>query len=78
MNLTKIQAELKAKRTELEDILKAIVSALAALKDSKSGRQRLFTGRKRQLSSAGRKRIVEAQKARWASYKQKKKRQQTG
>jgi hypothetical protein len=69
MNLANIRAELRVKRTELETTLEVIASAIAALEGSKRGKYK--STRKRHLSAAGRKRIIAAQKARWAQYKKK-------
>ena len=67
MDLANIRAELQEKRTELETTLKVIASAIAALEASK--REKNKPTRKRHLSAAGRKRIIAAQKARWAQHK---------
>jgi len=69
MDIAKIRVELENKRTELEGTLKAVVGALAALDDSKTVRR--SPGRRR-LSLAARRRIADAQKARWAEYRKKK------
>jgi hypothetical protein len=70
MNLANIEAALREKRTELETTLEVIASAIAALEGSKRVKHNPG-GRKRHLSTAGRKAIIAAQKARWARYKMK-------
>jgi hypothetical protein len=71
MDMEKIRAALKSRRTELEGTMKAIAAALAALEGSKTVGRKRSQG-KRRLSPAARQRIVNAQKARWAAYRKKK------
>jgi hypothetical protein len=73
MDIAKIRAALETKRTEMEETLKVIVAVLAALEGSKTVKRRRSPGTGR-LSPAARQRIVDAQKARWAAYRKKKRR----
>ncbi len=64
MDINRILAELRAERTNLD----AVISALEGM-DGRSARRSNNGRRRRRLSAAARKRISDAQKARWAKQK---------
>jgi hypothetical protein len=73
--------QLQKERNRLEQELRRVTAALTAfgkvyMQGGKPGRTAM--GRKRNLSAAGRKRIIAAQKARWAKVRAEKKKRGTG
>jgi hypothetical protein len=71
-----VVGQLQKERTRLEDELHRVTAALTAfgrvyMQGSKS--RPVPTRKKRTISAAGRKRIVAAQRARWARFRAKKK-----
>ena len=75
--LKRVVTELRSTKSRLQKELEQVGAALSALTSSSGrgrGRRRTAkaTGRpRRQISAAGRKRIAEAQKARWAKLRAK-------
>jgi hypothetical protein len=68
MDLNRIIAGLKAERVKLD----AVISAIEGMSSTGAGRGRPAGGRRRgprRMSAAARKRISDAQKARWAKQK---------
>jgi hypothetical protein len=74
VNLAQILADIQTRRAEVEKELRgldAAVNALQGLTAGNKGRSARRGGRRR-LSAAARKRISDAQKARWAKFKKQK------
>lgn len=67
-DLSTILTDLQARRKEIQHEIHSLESAISALKGVKpSGSQRMAEMRRRpRLSAAARKRIADAQRARWA------------
>jgi hypothetical protein len=70
-NLLSIVRELQKQRKPLRDELEKIERAIAALDTLSGGKGQRSSGtrRRRQMSAAGRRRIVTAQKVRWARWR---------
>jgi len=69
--LAQIVRDLETRRTEIEGELQGLNAALRVLRQIKGGRRLPGMVAKRRLSAAARKRISDAQKARWARLKKK-------
>ena len=74
MNLTRILADIKTRRAEVEKELRGLDAAVNALQGFTVGNRGRSARRAggRHLSTAARKRISDAQKARWAKFKKQK------
>jgi hypothetical protein len=75
MSLDRARADLKLQIAKLEAEASQLKQALALLNGDRPGGQKPVGGRKRTrkpLTAAGRKRIREAQKKRWAAFRAKK------
>ncbi len=69
-NLTAVLHQLESERAAVQDQIKQLDSALEVLQGlDGAGRGRGRRGGPRHMSSAARKRIADAQKARWAKWK---------
>ena len=68
-----VVSQLQKERTRLEDELHRITTAMAAFGNvymhGSQPKSAVATRKKRTISAAGRKRIVAAQKARWAKFR---------
>jgi hypothetical protein len=72
-NLARVITELQSENRRLESELKRVQGALTVLRGLNSDGRKGATGKvRRKLSAAARKRIADAQKARWAKWKAKK------
>jgi hypothetical protein len=71
-NLALVLVDLQKRRTEIQKELKGLDSAVKALKGLAGENQARVGRRWRRLSTAARKRISDAQKARWAKFKKQK------
>jgi hypothetical protein len=71
VDLAQIQADIETRRVELQRELRNLDAAAKALKGLKAGNTVLSGRRGRRMSAAARRRISDAQKARWAKFKQK-------
>jgi hypothetical protein len=74
MNLAKAVLQLKNEREQVRRKLEQLDSALSALaglggSSGKAGRVQTLGGKRRTMSTAARKRIAAAQRARWAKWK---------
>jgi hypothetical protein len=74
VNLTQILADIQTKRAEVQKELRGLDSAINALQGLTTGNRGRSAprGGRRRLSAAARKRISDAQKARWAKFKKQK------
>ena len=73
MNLTQILADIKTRRAEVQEELGGLDAAVNALQGLTVGHDGRSARRgRRHLSAAARKRISDAQKARWAKLKRQK------
>jgi hypothetical protein len=72
VNLTRILADIKTRRAEVQEELRGLDAAVNALQGLTVGHNGRTARRGRRLSAAARKRISDAQKARWAKFKKQK------
>ena len=68
-NLTNILAALESQRTEVQRQLSQLDNAIQALSGTGTASGARSSGGRRTMSAAGRRRIAEAQRARWAKFK---------
>jgi hypothetical protein len=67
--LDQVLAELKSENSKLENQLKQVRTAIAALQGISSNGHERRNGNRRTMSLSARRRIAAAQKARWAKWK---------
>lgn len=72
MNLAQILADIQTRRNEAQKELRGLDAALNALQGLTGQNRGRSARRGRHLSAAARKRISDAQKARWAKFKKQK------
>jgi hypothetical protein len=72
VNLTEILADIQTRRAEVQKELRGLDAAINALQALTIGNKGRSARRRRHLSAAARKRISDAQKARWAKFKKQK------
>jgi|SRR5436853_7602448 len=70
-SLGKALSDLRRERNRIRNQLKQLEEAIAAIGSLHGGRGRSATRTRRRLSAAARRRIAQAQKARWAKWRAK-------